>query len=112
MPRPCWRRKLWSARILCTATLGIGQTRMSSRRRDGPVAPGTRPTCLSAGAHTLASGAGLAMGLVEQILTVLTRDYQFSLVPLGTAPQIGPALAPPRSTLLLDKRAHNAGERR
>lgn len=62
------------------------------------------------GPHTCA-GATLTMTLLEDLIRIITRDWQLSITPSGGGPQVGPALAPPRFTAELHPR-HAASERR
>ncbi|MEV7193660.1 cytochrome P450 [Streptomyces sp. NPDC093510] len=56
------------------------------------------------GPHACA-GATLTMTLLEDLIRIITRDWQLSITPSGGGPQVGPALAPPRFTAELRHRA-------
>ncbi|MET9291026.1 cytochrome P450 [Streptomyces sp. NPDC003077] len=55
------------------------------------------------GPHTCA-GATVTMTLLQDLVRVLTRDWHLSVGGEGYAPQVGPALAPPRFTVRLTRR--------
>ncbi|MHC3469348.1 cytochrome P450 [Streptomyces sp. 7R007] len=52
------------------------------------------------GPHTCA-GATVTVRLLEDLVTLLTRDWRVSVTHDGGGPQVGPALAPPRFTAAL-----------
>ncbi|MEV3861502.1 cytochrome P450 [Streptomyces sp. NPDC050095] len=62
------------------------------------------------GPHTCA-GATVALRLLEDLVELLTRDWQLSVTHDGAGPQLGPALAPPRFTALLSRRDVRPGGR-
>jgi cytochrome P450 len=55
------------------------------------------------GPHTCA-GATVAMRLLEDLIGLITRDWHLSVTPDGGGPHVGPALAPPRFTVVLSVR--------
>jgi cytochrome P450 len=50
------------------------------------------------------TGAALSLGLVEELLRVITERYHVSVAVNDSRPQAGPALAPPRFELTLSER--------
>ncbi|MFJ2771082.1 cytochrome P450 [Streptomyces sp. NPDC087300] len=62
------------------------------------------------GPHTCA-GATVTMRLLEDLVGLITRDWHLSVTPDGGGPQVGPALAPPRFTAALSRRANGPGGR-
>lgn len=62
------------------------------------------------GPHTCA-GATVTMRLLEDLVELITRDWQLSVTPDGAGPQVGPALAPPRFTAVLSARPDCPGRR-
>lgn len=55
------------------------------------------------GPHSCA-GATVATALLEDLIRIITCDWQLSVTAEGDAPQLGPALAPPRFTAELGAR--------
>ncbi|WP_405856188.1 cytochrome P450 [Streptomyces sp. NBC_01515] len=62
------------------------------------------------GPHTCA-GATVTMRLLEDLIELITRDWQLSVTQDGAGPQVGPALAPPRFTAVLSARTDCPGRR-
>ncbi|QEU96877.1 cytochrome P450 [Streptomyces kanamyceticus] len=60
------------------------------------------------GPHTCA-GATVTMRLLEDLVGLITRDWQLSVTHDGAGPQVGPALAPPRFTAELRRRGIGPG---
>ncbi|MCX5243490.1 cytochrome P450 [Streptomyces prunicolor] len=62
------------------------------------------------GPHTCA-GATVTMRLLEDLVHLITHDWQLSVTHDGAGPQLGPALAPPRFTAVLSARTGCPGRR-
>jgi cytochrome P450 len=62
------------------------------------------------GPHTCA-GATVTMRLLEDLVHLITHDWQLSVTHDGAGPQVGPALAPPRFTTVLSARPDCPGRR-
>ncbi|WP_203907132.1 cytochrome P450 [Rhizocola hellebori] len=58
------------------------------------------------------TGAALSLGLVEELLRVITDRYHLSVAVDDPRPHTGPALAPPEFVLSLSTRAQRGGEER
>lgn len=59
------------------------------------------------GPHTCA-GATVTMTLLQDLISIITRDWHLSVTATGNGPHLGPALAPPRFTAELHARGATA----